>query len=94
MALDILLSALGAVVLLFVWSEWRLRKMPQTEEEFRKHRTIGYLLLSGVFMITGAALVFALKSGLLAVLIITYLSGGMLFLGCVFFPCGCVTALS
>ena len=79
------LGALCAVLVLFAWSEWRLGKMPQTEEEFQKHRTAEYLLLSGVFMITGSALVFALKSGFLAVLIITYLSGGMLFLGCVFF---------
>ena len=85
MDLEILLGALCAVLVLFAWSEWRLGKMPQTEEEFRKHRTAEYLLLSGIFMIAGAALVFALKSGFLAVLIITYLSGVMLFLGCVFF---------
>ena len=71
MDLEILLGALCAVLVLFAWSEWRLGKMPQTEEEFRKHRTAEYLLLSGIFMIAGAALVFALKSGLLAVLIIT-----------------------
>ena len=85
MDLEILLGALCAVLVLFAWSEWRLRKMPQTEEEFRKHRTTEYLLLSGVFMICGAALVFALKSGLLAIVTAAYLSGGMLFLGCVFF---------
>lgn len=85
MDLEILLSALCAVLVLFAWSEWRLGKIPQTEEEFRKHRTAEYLLLSGVFMIAGAALVFALKSGLLAIVTAAYLSGGMLFLGCVFF---------
>ena len=84
MDLEILLSALCAVLVLFAWSEWRLGKMPQTEEEFQKHRTAEYLLLSGVFMITGSALVFALKSGLLAIVTAAYLSGGMLFLGCVF----------
>ena len=85
MDLEILLGALCAVLVLFAWSEWRLGKMPQTEEEFRKHRTAEYLLLSGVFMIAGAALVFALKSGLLAIVTAAYLSGGMLFIGCVFF---------
>lgn len=84
MDLEILLGALCAVLVLFAWSEWRLGKMPQTEEEFQKHRTAEYLLLSGVFMITGSALVFALKSGLLAIVTTAYLSGGMLFLGCVF----------
>lgn len=84
MDLEILLGALYAVLVLFAWSEWRLGKMPQTEEEFQKHRTAEYLLLSGVFMITGSALVFALKSGLLAIVTAAHLSGGMLFLGCVF----------
>lgn len=84
MDLEILLGALCAVLVLFAWSEWRLGKMPQTEEEFRKHRTAEYLLLSGVFMITGSALVFALKSGLPAIVTAAHLSGGMLFLGCVF----------
>lgn len=84
MDLEILLSALFAILVLFAWSEWRLGKMPQTEEEFRKHRTAEYLLLCGIFMITGAALVFALKSGLLTIVTAAHLSGGMLFLGCVF----------
>lgn len=84
MDLEILLGALCAVLVLFAWSEWRLGKMPQTEEEFQKHRTAEYLLLSGVFMITGSALVFALKSGLLAIVTAAHLGGGMLFLGCVF----------
>lgn len=84
MDLEILLGALCAVLVLFAWSEWRLGKMPQTEEGFQKHRTAEYLLLSGVFMITGSALVFVLKSGLLAIVTAAYLSGGMLFLGCMF----------
>lgn len=84
MSLEILLAALCAVVLLFVWSEWRLQKMPQTEKEFQQHRTAEYLLLAGVFLIIGAAFVFALKSGLFAIVTAAYLSGGLLFLGCVF----------
>ena len=84
MSLEILLTALCAVALLFTWSEWRLRKMPQTEKEFQQHRTVEYLLLAGVFMIASAALVFALQSGIFAIMTAAYLSGCLLFLGCVF----------
>ena len=80
----ILASALGAVVLLFAWSEWRLWKMPSTREEFFRHRTVGYLLTAGVLLICGASVVFAMKSEVLALETMRYLVGGMLFLGCLF----------
>ena len=80
----ILVSTLGAVVLLFAWSEWRLQKMPSTREEFDRYRTVIYLLVAGIFMICGASVVFALKSGLLSIAATTYLAGGMLIVGCFF----------
>ena len=84
MSTEILGCALGAVVLLFAWSEWRLWKMPSTREEFFRHRTVVYLLTAGVFMICGASVVFALKSGVFSFETLKYLAGGMLFLGCLF----------
>ena len=77
-------TALAAVAVLFLWSEYRLRKMPSTREEFGRYRTVVYLLVAGVFMLCGASVVFALKSGLLSIAATTYLAGGMLILGCLF----------
>lgn len=77
-------TALAAVAVLFLWSEYRLRKMPSTREEFSRYRSAVYLLVAGVFLIAGAAGVAALKSGLLRLLTVMYLTGGMLMLGCVF----------
>ena len=77
-------TALAAVAVLFLWSEYRLRKMPSTRKEFSRYRSAVYLLVAGVFLIAGAAGVAALNSGLLRLLTVTYLTGGMLMLGCVF----------
>ena len=77
-------TALAAVAVLFLWSEYRLRKMPSTREEFSRYRSAVYLLVAGVFLIAGAAGVAALNSGLLRLITVTYLTGGMLMLGCVF----------
>lgn len=77
-------SALAAVVVLFAWSEYRLRKIPTTREEFSQYRSAVYLLIAGVFLIAGAAVAAALNSGLLRLLTVTYLMGGLLLLGCVF----------
>lgn len=84
MSTEILGCALGAVVLLFAWSEWRLWQMPSTREEFFRYRTVVYLLTAGVLMICGASVVFAMKSGVLSIETMRYLAGGMLFLGCLF----------
>lgn len=77
-------TALAAIAVLFLWSEYRLRKMPSTREEFSRYRSAVYLLVGGVFLIAGATGVAALNSGLLRLLTVTYLTGGLLMLGCVF----------
>ena len=77
-------TALAAVAVLFLWSEYRLRNIPKTREEFFRYRSAVYLLVGGVFLIAGAAGVAALNSGLLRLITVTYLTGGMLLLGCVF----------
>lgn len=77
-------TALAAVAVLFLWSEYRLWKMPSTREEFFRLRTVVYLLTAGVLLICGASVVFAMKSGVLALETMRYLAGGMLFLGCLF----------
>lgn len=77
-------TALTAVAVLFLWSEYRLRQLPKTREEFSQYRSAVYLLIAGVFLIAGAAGVAALNSGLLRLLTVTHLVGGLLLLGCVF----------
>ena len=77
-------TALAAVAVLFLWSEYRLRQIPKTREEFSRYRSAVYLLVGGVFLIAGATGVAALNSGLLRLLTVTYLTGGLLMLGCVF----------
>lgn len=77
-------TALAAVAVLFAWGEYRLRKMPSTREAFFRLRTVVYLLTAGVLLICGASVVFAMKSGVLALETMRYLAGGMLFLGCLF----------
>ena len=77
-------TALAAVAVLFLWSEYRLRQIPKTREEFSRYRSAVYLLVGGVFLIAGATGVAALNSGLLRLLMVTYLTGGLLMLGCVF----------
>lgn len=77
-------TALAAVAVLFLWSEYRLQNIPKAREEFSRYRSAVYLLVAGVFLIVGAAGVAALNSGLLRLLTVTYLMGGQLLLGCVF----------